>query len=185
MYEILYYNLILKFRQSCQRKKTRDALSKRREDLEIQIFPPPLSRQQCLVSSLQALLVSVFGKLLQIQFVDLNPDLVSSILDLIIFFSQSVSFEGMSMILCSSDAACKFFILIFCFLFYGPSHWTEDVNNAYGFQSRREWFGPFGCGSFCLCLENGFLCPRKEFVLADLFYKLKIGLRQRMFDVID
>jgi hypothetical protein len=29
---------------------------------------------------------------------------------------------------------------------------------------------------FCSCLENDFLCPRKESALANLFYKLKIGL---------
>jgi hypothetical protein len=79
----------------------------------------------------------------------------------------------MSTILYSSTAVCRFFILVFCFLFYGPDRWAEDVNNAYGFQSRGEWFG---CGCFCSCLKNDFLCPWKEFELADLFYKLKIGL---------
>jgi hypothetical protein len=41
----------------------------------------------------------------------------------------------------SSAAACRFFILIFCFLFYGPSCWADDMNNAFGFQSRGERFG--------------------------------------------
>jgi hypothetical protein len=33
----------------------------------------------------------------------------------------------------SSATACKFFILVFCFLYYGPGRWAEDVNNPYGF----------------------------------------------------
>jgi hypothetical protein len=44
-------------------------------------------------------------------------DLVSSTLDLIVFFGQSVSFEGMSTMLCSFIATCGDFVL-FCFLFY-------------------------------------------------------------------
>jgi hypothetical protein len=52
-----------------------------------------------------------------------------------------MSFEGMSTIPYSSVAACRFFILAFCFLFYGLSRWVEDVNNAPGFQLRMEWFG--------------------------------------------
>jgi hypothetical protein len=69
----------------------------------------------------------------------------------------------------SSDAACRFFILVFGFLFYGLGHWAKDVNNTFGFQSRGEWLG---CGCFCSCLKNGFLCHWKEF----MFYKLKIEL---------
>jgi hypothetical protein len=57
---------------------------------------------------------------------------------MIVFFSQDVSSEGMSTILCSSAAAYRFFILVFCFLFYGSGRWVEDVNNASGFQLRGE-----------------------------------------------
>ena len=49
------------------------------------------------------------------------------------------------MILYSSAAACRFFILVFDFLFDDPGRWAEDVNNASNFQSRGEWFG---CGYF-------------------------------------
>jgi hypothetical protein len=52
-----------------------------------------------------------------------------------------VSFEGIFTISCSSTAACRFFILVFCFLFYGLGCWAEDVNNTSGFHSRGEWFG--------------------------------------------
>jgi hypothetical protein len=47
----------------------------------------------------------------------------------------------MSTISCSSAAACRFFILVFSFLFYGPGRWAENMNNASGFQSREKWFG--------------------------------------------
>jgi hypothetical protein len=57
---------------------------------------------------------------------------------MIVFFNQGMSFEMMSTIPCFYAAACRFFILIFCFLFYGSGHWVEDVNNVSGFQSRRE-----------------------------------------------
>jgi hypothetical protein len=56
-----------------------------------------------------------------------------------------MSSEEMSMISCSFAATCRFFILVFCFLFYDPSRWVEDVNNASGFQLKGVWFG---CGCF-------------------------------------
>jgi hypothetical protein len=46
----------------------------------------------------------------------------------------------MSTILCSSVAACRFFCFCFLFLFYGPGHWTEDVNNTSGFRVERGMF---------------------------------------------
>ena len=50
---------------------------------------------------------------------DLDLDLVSSILDLIDFFRHSVSSEGMFTISCSSATACKFFIFYFMVLAVG------------------------------------------------------------------
>jgi hypothetical protein len=49
------------------------------------------------VSSLSTHLVFVSNELLKIYFVDLDldPDLISSTLDLIVFFGQGVSSEGM------------------------------------------------------------------------------------------
>ena len=63
---------------------------------------------------------------------------------------------------CSSATTCRFL-----FLFYGPGHWAEDVNNASDFQVKR---GMFWVWIFCSCLGNGFLCHLKESALADLFY---------------
>jgi hypothetical protein len=64
-------------------------------------------------------------------------------------------------------------MLLVGFLFYSPGHWAKDMNKASSFQSRGEWLG---CGCFCSCLKNGFLFHWNEFALADLFYKLKVGL---------
>jgi hypothetical protein len=83
-----------------------------------------------------------------------------------------VSSEWMFTIPCSFATACRF-LFLFLFLFYGPGRWTEDVNNAYGFRVET---GMFWVWVFCSCLGNGFLCHWKEFALADLFYKLKVGL---------
>jgi hypothetical protein len=68
------------------------------------------------------------------------------------------------MIPCSSAAACRFFILVFCFLFYGPGRGVEDVNNVSGFQSRGEWFR-------CECFAYAW-----KMASCAIFYKLKIGL---------
>jgi hypothetical protein len=72
-------------------------------------------------------------------------------------------------IACSSAVACRFFY----FLFYDPGRWVDDVNNASGFSVER---GMVWVWVSCSCLKNGFMCPSNEFALADLFYKLKIGL---------
>jgi hypothetical protein len=42
----------------------------------------------------------------------------------------------MSTISCFSTAVCRFFILVFGFLFYGPDLWVKDMNIVSDFQSR-------------------------------------------------
>jgi hypothetical protein len=84
---------------------------------------------------------------------DLDPNLGSSTLDLIVFFSQSVSSERISTIPCFSFVACRFLFLFFV-LFYGLGRWAEYVNNASGFRVER---GMLWVWVFCSCLGNGFL----------------------------
>jgi heme/copper-type cytochrome/quinol oxidase subunit 3 len=45
----------------------------------------------------------------------------------------------MSTISCSSLLLVGF-CFCFLFLFYGPGHWTDDVNNASGFRVERGMF---------------------------------------------
>ena len=129
--------------RAAKEKKTRDDLSKRREDLPSSFFT-----------------IALFGVFfvgstsLRFWWIALHlvcrsrTDLVYSTLNLIVFFSQNMSSKVMFTISCFSAATCKFFILVFCFLFYDPSRWAKDMNNVYGFQSRREWF-------MCGCFAHG------------------------------
>ena len=55
----------------------------------------------------------------------------------------------------------------------GEEVFVNDVNNAPDFHVER---GMIWVWIFCLCIENNFLCLWKESELANMCYKLKIGL---------
>jgi hypothetical protein len=79
---------------------------------------------------------------------------------MIVFFNQGVYFEEMSTISCSSAAACRFFILSSSSLFLlWSGRWTENMNNASGFQSREKWFG---CECFVHAQKMASCAPRRS-----------------------